>query len=302
MTDCRIATLVLSPHKDDAVLSCPGWLWEQFREGNSSVVAVLFSEVNSDADVETLDRRDEWRAVSERAAGMLGASVRHGGVVEAPHRHPLYATLSGLLCRRSKNDEETLGTVRCFVRGLVEELAPRKVLVPLGVDQHIDHRITHEAAAGIATDYPDVEFLFYEERPLAFVEEAVWLRLNQLGRRGNPSCFGSRSPALRAERFFLSFMGFPSVRRSIRAGDHSGIVVHFLQTFVRGLQEPRRLIHPTFKAWPTDILKDLYPALDAHVAESRGFLESPLYHQWAALEYARRIGFAGRYAERFWRL
>lgn len=301
MTGSGIATVVLSPHKDDAVLSCPGWLWEQARKGNSSVVAVLFSGVHENADAETLARCAQWQAVSERAAGMLGASVRHGGIVEAPHRSPLYATLSGLLCQRS-DDEETLRFARSFLRGLVEELAPRTVLVPLGVDQHIDHRITHEAAVGLAGDYPDVEFVFYEERPLAFVDEAVWLRLNQLGRRGNASCFGSYSTALRAERFFLSFMGLPSIRRSIRAGDHSRIVVHFLQTFARSLQEPRKLIHPTFDAWPSHILKDLYPALDAHVTESRGFLESPLYHQWAALEYARRIGFAGQYAERFWHL
>ncbi|MDZ4064231.1 MAG: hypothetical protein U1E22_06120, partial [Coriobacteriia bacterium] len=242
------------------------------------------------------------RAVSERAAGLLGASVRHGGFVEAPHRSPLYSTLSGLLCQRAGGDEVVLANVRSFLRGLVEELDPQRVLLPLGVDQHIDHRITHEAAAGIAPEYPDVEFLCYEDRPIAFVEEAVWLRLDQLGRRGNASCFGSTSTASRAERFFLSFMGFPAIRRSIRALDHSSIVIHFLEAFVRSLQEPRRPIHPSFHSWSPDILKDLYPALDAHFAESRGFLESPLYHQWAALEYARRIGFAGCYAERFWRL
>lgn len=302
MTDARVATVVLSPHTDDAALSCPGSLLEEARGGKSTVVVALFTNANPLADFHTQQRYGELRAVSERAAGMLGASVRHGGFVDAPQRSPLYATLSGLLCLPTQSDQEILSNVRTYLHGIVREMEPQKVLVPLGVDQHVDHRITHEAAVEIASDYPHVEFLCYEDRPFAFVEEAVWLRLDQLGRRGNASCFGSTSTALRAERFFLSLMGFPAIRRTIRAGDAATLVVHFLEAFARSLQEPRKPIHPSFLSWSPDILKDVYPALDAHVAESRGFLESPLYHQWAALEYARRIGFAGCYAERFWRL
>jgi hypothetical protein len=190
--------------------------------------------------------------------------------------------------------------VRRWLAEVLDELEPREVMAPLGVGHHVDHRITHQAALDLVAERPGMQLTFFEERPAAFVEQAVWLRLTQVGRVGCSADVGAIPPAVRSQRFFQSFFGASATRQQIRPGDHAPIVVHLLEAFVRGLQEPAATARSSRESWSLDILTEWLPALDALVAESRGFVGSPLHIQWATLEYARRLGFPGHYVERSW--
>jgi hypothetical protein len=80
------------------------------------------------------------------------------------------------------------------------------------------------------------------------------------------------------------------------------VVIHHQSIFARTANATLSPTRSTISSWSSDILRDLTPALEAYSSQTRGFLGSPLYHQWAAMEYARRMGSPNRYLERFWHL
>jgi LmbE family N-acetylglucosaminyl deacetylase len=192
--------------------------------------------------------------------------------------------------------------VRSWLAAVLDELGPREVMAPLGAGHHVDHRITHQVAVDLVAERPGMQITFFEERPAAFVEQAVWLRLTQVGRAACSADVGNLPLAFRSQRFFQSFFGASATRQQIRPADHAPIVVHLLEAFARGLQEPAAAARSSRSSWSLDILTEWLPALDALAAESRGFVGSPLHIQWATLEYARRLGFPGHYVERAWHL
>ncbi len=296
----RCSAVVLSPHFDDAVLSCPGWILERSRAGEGPVVAVPFGSVGAEADEATLEGYRRAQRGADVAATSLGATLRVGNLVDAPLRGGKLRSLAGQLCREA--EQEVVEGMRGWLAALLDELGPREVLAPLGAGHHVDHRITHQVVLDLVAERSGVKLTFYEERPAAFVEHAVWLRLAQVGRAGSPEDVGILSPALRSQRFFQSFFGASATRQQIRPGDHAPIVVHLLGAFARGLQEPTATARSSRASWSLDILTEWLPALDALAAESRGFVGSPLHIQWATLEYARRLGFPGHYVERSWHL
>ncbi len=300
MTLARCSAVVLSPHFDDAVLSCPGWILERSRAGEGPVVAVPFSSPGEAADEATLGRYERAKRGADLAVTSLGATLRTGGLVDAPLRGRSFRTLAGQLCREAERD--VVDQVRRWFAEVLDELEPREVMAPLGAGHHVDHRITHQVALDLVAERPGLQLTLFEERPAAFVEEAVWLRLTQVGRVAFSGDVGARPPAVRSQRFFQSFFGASATRQQIRPGDHAPIVVHLLEAFVRGLQEPAAAARSSCVSWSLDILTEWLPALDALAAESRGFLGSPLHIQWATLEYARRLGFPGHYVERSWHL
>ena len=302
MTVSRPSAVILSPHLDDAVFSCPGWIRQRAEDGELPLVVTLFSHADVSTNGETQRAYERRQREDEEAVKLIGAARRLAGFADARFRSRTYGSFSGVVCRRVDDDVHVVAKVESYVQALMEELKPRRVLAPLGVGQHVDHQIVHEVAYALASRHPDTEFAFYEDRPYAFVEESVRLRLSQLQRRSHAADFRSISPALRSERFFHSFFSAPYARQQLRATDQTRIVACMLEVFVRALQEPSRPARSSISTWAPDIMQHLLPALDAYASPARGFLGSPLYHQWAALEYARRMGHGGQYAERYWYL
>lgn len=302
MSDSRSLAVVLSPHLDDAVFSCPGWIRKRADEGKRPLVVTLFSHTQHNSSREVQRVYEQRQREDERAAQLIGATRRLAGFVDAPFRSGAYRSFSGVVCQAVEEESELVPKVRDFVRRILDDLRPDCVLAPLGIGQHIDHRITQRVVADLAPLYPKVDTAFYEDRPYAFVDEAVRLRLGQIGRTGSTGDFDPLPFAERARRFFLSFFGAPYARQHLRAADQARIVAHVLEAFVRSMQEPATPAHAQLESWSPDILREVLPALDAYGSQARGFLGSPLYHQWAALEYGRRLGMAGRYVERYWYL
>ena len=300
MTVARCSAVVLSPHFDDAVLSCPGWILERSRAGDAPVVLVPFSSPGESADEATLGGYERARRGADLAVASLGATLRMGGLVDAPLRGRRLRSLAGQLCGEAERD--VVEQTRRWLAEVLDELEPREMMVPLGAGHHVDHRIAHQVASDLAAERPGMQIAFFEERPAVFVEQSVWLRLTQLGRAAFSSDVGDLSLAFRAQRFFQSFFGASATRQQIRPGDHSPIVVHLLEAFTRGVQEPAAVARSSHVSWSLDILTEWLPALDALAAETRGFVGSPLHIQWATLEYARRLGFPGHYVERSWHM
>ena len=163
-------TVIVSPHLDDAVLSLPGFVHDEVRRARRVVVLTVFSEG---------DARHEARRVEDRSAiAHLGAEAHHLGLLDAPLRRGIEEDFRSLiLASLVAGDLDAAWVADAIVHALAQ-LHARSVLLPLGVGEHVDHRIVHavhERLGGLVG--------FYEDRPYALVPHAVRARLARLGAR-----------------------------------------------------------------------------------------------------------------------
>jgi LmbE family N-acetylglucosaminyl deacetylase len=160
--------LVLSPHLDDAVLSCGALITELGLRRKVTVVSV-FTDAGSppypfmarrvagggDPQVVMAGRREEDQAV----LGRIGVDALHLGLPEAPFRRSgrrigpraTYPTFKfdALRGRVSRWDRQVAGELAHAVVELVATLRPALVLAPLGIGRHVDHLLVREAAADL---------------------------------------------------------------------------------------------------------------------------------------------------------
>ncbi len=164
-----MTTVVVSPHLDDAVLSVPALVRSRAASGERVVVLTVFS----DGDAGYAVRRDEDCA----ALALLGAEPLHLGLADAPYRRALPRTFRGLvLTELVEGDPDAVAVARVLVDCLAA-LAPDLLLLPLGVGEHVDHRVVHAAHTRLHVG----SIGFYEDRPYALVRHAVLARLARLG-------------------------------------------------------------------------------------------------------------------------
>jgi len=163
-----MTTLVVSPHLDDAALSLPGCIRSRALRGERVVVLTVFSE----GDAGHATRRAEDRA----ALALLGAAPLHFGLQDAPQRRGVAPSFRELVLRELTDDDIDAAAVTGALTLAIDAIEASEVLLPLGVGEHVDHRIVHAAHAGLAGRVG-----FYEDRPYAFIEHAVRARLLRLG-------------------------------------------------------------------------------------------------------------------------
>jgi LmbE family N-acetylglucosaminyl deacetylase len=185
--------IYLSPHLDDAALSCGGRIYQERQAGLQALVVTIFA---GDAPPEALalptpilaDLHTRWELEStpnpvsarrnedREALSILEADVQHWKWPECVYRrHPLtgsflYPSEESLWGKVDPGDQETLEQL---MRHLAElPLAPRgQVYVPLTVGDHVDHHLVRQAAE--AWGAPEGELVYYEEYPYAEHPEAL---------------------------------------------------------------------------------------------------------------------------------
>lgn len=178
--------LVLSPHLDDAVLSCGGGIASRVRAGEHIQVITVFAADEPTSNLSPLARElhavfnlDHGIAATRRdedAAAMqtLGCAYAQWDEVEAIYRRhpvtaaPLYPDLPSLFGSAAPGDEDMLDRL---CRRFADFPKSPRILVPLGIGGQVDHCLIRQAAETCME--PD-RLTYYEDYPYAGRPLSLW--------------------------------------------------------------------------------------------------------------------------------
>lgn len=182
----ELDALYLSPHLDDAALSCGGAIARRAGRGERVLVLTVFAgDEPAEPPSPFAANLARWwslapgtvmrarRAEDRAACEVLGADVEHWTELEAPYRRDVdgrlpYTTLGSLFRTVDPADESRIAALGARFAALP---AAREVIVPLGVGGHVDHQIVRRAA----TACWGADLAHYEEFPYAAWKRlAVW--------------------------------------------------------------------------------------------------------------------------------
>lgn len=189
----RRGAIFLSPHYDDAVLSCGGTIAALAEAGNDPTVITVFGgevpdEVITDfakwkhsrwgaRDVEDIVGRrqgEDWHAIRT-----LGARARWLGFPDAIYRGDRYLSDPSLFGIPQEIEAGLADLIATEIPRLPEWDPAGTVFVPLGIGGHVDHQLTFAAGQRLATMGAHV--LAYEDCPYAMhTPEGVGKRLEMI--------------------------------------------------------------------------------------------------------------------------
>lgn len=161
-----MTTLVLSPHLDDAVLSLGGSIAAWVAEGTRVVIASVYTAGPALSELTPRMRKfgdyGTRRAEDLAACTLLGAEPRYLDQTERAFRRPF---LSGWGFFRTPSRREGFTTLANVTRALdsLATLEPSRIVVPLGVGNHIDHVETLIAATDWAIANGVLHRVFFYE-------------------------------------------------------------------------------------------------------------------------------------------
>lgn len=188
MSSPSYAHVYLSPHLDDAVLSCGGSIHRQALRGDRVLVVCFFAGSPADDSLTRFARelKERWgaegdplaarRAEDLAALRILGADGLHLGFLDCVYRQSelgevLYPTeehIFGLVHPAEVRLHREL--LSAFV-ARVEDLAGPTLYAPLAAGHHVDHILVRRAAFSLLGQGRRV--LFYPDYPYASDPQAI---------------------------------------------------------------------------------------------------------------------------------
>jgi LmbE family N-acetylglucosaminyl deacetylase len=174
--------MILSPHLDDAVLSCGALMMDAHRRGARVVVvtvfngrpspplsaaAVRFHQRCGHTGADAMRRREEE---DTRALGVLQAHTVRLHLPEALYRKcpdgtSIYAEDSAIFVSAIPPADAALGDVMDSIAGQVQAWRPDVVLAPAGIGGHVDHLLVASAATQLGCavlHFEDVPYVTYD--------------------------------------------------------------------------------------------------------------------------------------------
>ena len=191
--------IFLSPHYDDAVLSCGGTVAALAAAGCRPLMVTLFGGETPEELVGDFARwkHRRWgyesadavmavrRGEDSAAAAVLGCRTRWLGFLDAIYRGERYAADCELFGPLLPSEEGLIPLIADEIASLPEWERGTTVYVPLGVGGHVDHQLAF--AAGRALAGRGLPVFAYEDCPYAIhTPDSVGRRLAQLGGQVGP--------------------------------------------------------------------------------------------------------------------
>lgn len=278
-------TVVVSPHLDDAVFSCGASVLAERAAGRGVLVVTLFSAGPG------YERR---RAEEEAATALLGVDAFLAGLPDAPFRHEGYRSLPGIVFGVSERDVPARMEAEELLASLLETVGPERVLAPLGVGRHVDHRIAFEAALAAArrTGTP---LQLYEDRPYSLVEGAVEHRLREVG--------AADGAPFDVEGFVGRLLEAPYVVRHLAGEDEAREVrTRYHSLTARFPESPLLPVEPSVVRLPDAQLPRLEAAVASYASQAEAFFGPLPAWRLASRIYSSSLSESVIYAERTWRV
>ncbi|WP_298821306.1 PIG-L deacetylase family protein [Chloroflexus sp.] len=187
--------IVLSPHLDDAALSCGGLIARAIATGESVlVVNVCSGSPSPDTQFSPFAQslHERWalppgavvahrRAEDAAALSALGADALLGSALDAIYRLPaVYADEASLFAAPFAADP-LFDTVTDLIADLIRRSPRAMFYLPLAVGMHVDHQVVFAAASTFLTN-TGAQVAYYEDFPYARQPDAVEQRLGMVGR------------------------------------------------------------------------------------------------------------------------
>lgn len=184
--------LVLSPHLDDAALSCGASMARAVDGGWRAVVLVLFAGVPPEAALTPAAREyhemcglgDDAIAArigeDEAAMSVLSAESRRLDLLECLYRlgpdgTPLYPSWADISDPPGGPEPAIVDAVTAGIADALASYQPDVVLHPLAVGGHVDHLAVRAGALRVQAGAPGVSWFGYEDVPyVMFPWHAGW--------------------------------------------------------------------------------------------------------------------------------
>lgn len=189
----------ISPHMDDAVLSCGGRIAMQVARGERILVVTVFSEIDETraaCAMPSIAPGGFWEIQEEDETAMerLGVDHLRLNYQDAACRQRFPLMRYGLHLRAAKRFAGILETLCTDLERICSATACQNLYFPLGIGQHIDHHLAFLIGDQLRQNlvvHPSV--IFYEDIPYAFIPHALDYRLRAIGYASCPKPCGKPS-------------------------------------------------------------------------------------------------------------
>lgn len=185
--------IYLSPHLDDAALSCGGALAQLADTGQPALVVNVCSgspAPGTQFSPFAQEQHRRWdlppeaavrRRLAEDAAALqiLGADSLQLDLLDAIYRMPAAYVDNATLFGRPDPADPLAAELRAILPALLDRHPGATLYAPLGVGNHVDHQAVHTVAAELAAAGAPVRF--YEDYPYVGKAGALAARLAALG-------------------------------------------------------------------------------------------------------------------------
>ena len=179
MTQATYDSIYLSPHLDDATLSCGGQIFQQTSLGKRVLIVTITA---GDPAVSTVSEyaqslHTRWELVVDAVAGrraedisasqILGADTLHWSVPDCIYRYhpetgaPFYVSDADIF---GEVDPAELSLVNELARQMANLPPATQIFAPLTIGHHVDHLLTRAAAE---LCFGARNLIYYEDYPYA---------------------------------------------------------------------------------------------------------------------------------------
>ncbi|MDZ4717137.1 MAG: PIG-L family deacetylase [Roseiflexaceae bacterium] len=211
----------LSPHLDDAVLSCGGAIAVHSAIGSSVLVVTLCTAVPTREQLGPLaeEFHGDWNLAHEDAVTVrlredllamerIGADCLWVGMLDSIYRLPFAYDTRERLFGTPRADDPLYQELRSFLAALREQFPRAIFYAPLAVGYHVDHQITYtvasESAGSLLAFYEDIYYVLIAgelERRLAdlaeqFVPQTIDISAALARKIGAIDAYASQVPEL----------------------------------------------------------------------------------------------------------
>jgi LmbE family N-acetylglucosaminyl deacetylase len=181
--------IYLSPHLDDAVLSCGGTIYAQSRRDERVLVMTVFAGSPPDVNLTPFTRElwERWggaddpvaarRAEDRAALEMLGAEVLHLSYLDCVYRQDpatgeaLYPTVEHIFAEVQPAESALADALYRDLHDRLASIPGPLIYAPLGAGHHVDHQIARRVVIRLRAEGAPV--MFYEDWPYAGEAEAI---------------------------------------------------------------------------------------------------------------------------------